>query len=183
MNNTPQSSSSSGKPILTAEDQSGTLSGDSKAKLREAFNRAKSLQPPDDLPPSIFKKKPNPSSSPMQPHGCSEGVGSPSTTLKPKPQLPATPTSIQNRRQSNLQDGQWRSGFGRLMILASSAFNRKFGVVDLELWSMALAEYSLEDLNEGFAQFIKSPEGFPTPGKAEVFIKKCRQQRLGIVVR
>jgi hypothetical protein len=69
------------------------------------------------------------------------------------------------------------------MVAASSAFNRAFGRVDLDLWAGALCEYDPEDLTDGFAEFIKSPEGFPTPGKAESYIKKCRQRRLGIVVR
>lgn len=179
----PPSSPSSGMHTHSGGDRNGMLSEDSRRQLIEAFNRAKSLQPPDDSPQSMQPKKQNPDSSRMQQPGFREDAGSQSKTLKPKPQLPAVLASVQDRRQLNLHNEQWRIGFGRLMVLASSAFNRRFGVIDLELWSMALAEYDLIDLNEGFSSFLKSPEGYPTPGKAEIHIKKCRQTRLGIVQR
>lgn len=178
---TPQTSPNSGKPTHTGEVPNGTLSEDSKRQLREAFQRAKSSQPPNDMPHSFTRKALNRSSSPMPPPGLSEDVGSRSTTKKTP--IESLPMSRPDRRQQNLQCERWRSGFGQLMVAASSAFNRAFGRVDLDLWAGALCEYDLEDLTDGFAEFIKSPEGFPTPGKAETHIKKCRQRRLGIVVR
>ena len=180
--NTPQTSPNSGKPTHSGEGQNGTLSEDSKRQLREAFYRARSSQPPDDMPRSLGTRAPNRSSSPMPRPGLSEDAGSPLKTKRmPIESVPAL--SRPDRRQQNLQCERWRTGFGQLMVAASSAFNRAFGKVDLDLWASALCEYDLEDLTEGFGDFIKSPEGFPTPGKAESYIKKCRQRRLGIVVR
>jgi hypothetical protein len=157
--------------------------GDSLKRWRERHQQRKSSTQPEDMQQPTAAETQNRSSSHTPPPGLSGDAGSQSTTLKLSPQLPSTLSSVQDRRQQNLQNERWRNGFGSQMILVSSAFNKKFGIIDLELWSMALAEYDLEDLYEGFAEFMKSPEGFPTPGKAEKHIKKCRQHRLGIVVR
>lgn len=179
---TPQTSPNSGDPTHSEEARNGTLSEGSKRQLREAFMRAISSQPPEDMPRSLGTRAPSRSSSPMPRPGLSEDVGNQSKTKRmPIDNLPAL--SRLDRRQQNLQCERWRTGFGQLMVAASSAFNRAFGKVDLDLWASALCEYDLEDLTEGFSDFIKSPEGFPTPGKAESYIKKCRQRRLGIVVR
>ena len=180
---TQSSSNSSGQRIHSDEDQSGTPLSDSLKRWRERHRQRQSSTQPEGSPQPTASEEQNHSSSRTQPHGFRGDAGSQLTTLRLSPQLPSVLSSVQDRRQQNIRNEQWRSGFGKLMVLASSAFNRKFGVIDLELWSMALAEYDLEDLHEGFALFLKSPEGFPTPGKAEVHIKKCRQHRLGIVVR
>lgn len=179
---TQSSLKNSGQPILTGEAPSGTLSEDSKRQLREVFQRAKSSQPPDDSVPSLFSKRKNLSTSRTPQPGLTEDAGSQLTTKK-NHSPPPLQLSRPNRRQQNLQSEQWRIGFGQLMIATSSAFNRAFGKIDLELWSTALAEHNMQDLVDGFSDFIKSPKGFPTPGKAEAFVKKRRQHRLGIVIR
>ena len=182
MTDTPETSKSSGPHTHSEEDRNGMLSEASRRQLREVFSRAKSSQPPDDMKPLFAQKELTPNMFRTRQHGSVEDAGNPLTTKrKPSESLPSL--SRQSRRQQNLQCEQWRSGFGQLMVAASSAFNRAFGKVDLDLWAGALCEYDLIDLSEGFADFIKSPEGFPTPGKAETFIKKRRQGRLGIVVR
>ena len=182
MKSTQQNSNSSGQPTHTGEVPSGMLSEDSRRQLDAVFQRAKSSQPLDDSIPSFFSKRKNHSTFHTPQPGSMEDAGSQLTTRK-NPTPPPLQLSRPDRRQQNLHDERWRIGFGHLMIATSSAFNRVFGKVDLNLWANALAEYDIEDLTAGFADFIKSPEGFPTPGKAETFIKKRRQQRLGIVIR
>lgn len=179
------SSTNSGKPCPTDEVQNGLLSSASKKLLQEAFSRAKSLQPQDELPPLFSRAGLKPNTSPTQQPGSTVDAGRLLTTkrnLTERPQSPQ-PESKAEVRLRNLQNPLWRSGFGSLMIAISSAFNRAFSGIDLDLWASALAECDLIDLQSGISEFIQTAEGFPTPGKALATIKKNRQLRLGIIRR
>ena len=178
----PTNSAGSGLPTHSAEAASGKPSDDSRRLSSSESLQNILLRAASDSPRSSVIKEPNRSTCHTQPHGSATEAGSQLTTRSTKLSVPL-PATKQDRRQRNLQNEQWRRGFGDLMIATSSAFNRRFGRIDLDLWSQALAEHDLIDLAQAFVAFLKSPEGFPTPGKAEVFIKRARQQRLGLIVR
>ena len=178
---TQLTSNNSGQPTHSGEGANGMLSDDSRRRLNEAYQRAKSSQPPQDSVPLLNVGKRKADLSHTQQPGFTVDAGRQLTTRKNLPEQ--MPLSIVERRQRNLQNEQWRIGFGNLMVAISAAFNRPFGVIDLDLWAGSFCEFDEQDLNSGVSEFIQSPEGFPTPGKAIQFIKKHRQRRLGIVIR
>lgn len=163
------------------------LSEDSKKLLRKVFQEAKSQQPPDDSPQLLRVPKRNRGSSPMQQHGSTEDVGKQSKTLKTntdiQQQLPQQAESKESRRQKNLLDHQWRNGFGCLMVTLSACTLKKFSVSQICIWAQALSEHDIEDLREGFSEYIQSGDGFPTVGKLFELVSKSRRNRKGLIVR
>lgn len=169
-----------GTPFPSDEEASGRH-GSATQSLSVAVSALLNCsQPSSGSPKSSEIAAPNRSMSRTQPPGSMAGVGSQLTTKK----LPFDQHSPTDRARLNSQDPQWRNGFGSVMVAVSAAYNRAFTAEDITLWAAALAEHALEDIQSGVADWIKnSDNGFPTPGKAIVFVKARRHRRLGIVVR
>jgi hypothetical protein len=180
---TPENSKSSGTSSHSDEVRSGGLSNASRRLLEGVSRRMQSSRGPDDSPASLNLNNASRDSSPTQPPGSPVDDGKQSRMMKPPQLLPSNQLSVQSRRQANSQNEPWRIGFGRLMVAMSVAHNRVYSLLEIQLWASALSDHDLEDLNAGFAEFLKTPESFPTPGKVEKYVQKCRRNRLGIVVR
>ncbi len=180
---THDSSKNSGQHTHSEEVQNGTLSSASKNVLSAAWKRLKLSTVQDDSPQLSNWKNVTHDTFRTPPLGLTVDGGKQSTTMKPQQSHPPNLPAVQSRRMSNSQNEQWRSGFGRLMVALSAAHNRVYSLLEIQLWASALSDHDLVDLNEGFSDFLKTSEGFPTPGKVEMFVRKCRRNRLGIVVR
>ena len=169
-----------GTPFPSDEEANGRH-GSPTQKLSTAVSALLNCnQPSSGLQKSSGSVEQNRSTCRTPPHGSTAGAGNPSLMRRPSfdQHLPA------DRARLNSQDPQWRNGFGSVMVAVSAAYNRAFTTEDITLWAAALAEHALEDIQSGVADWIKnSDNGFPTPGKAIVFVKARRHRRLGIVVR
>jgi hypothetical protein len=176
-------SKNSGQPIPADVDPSGRLSSASRKQLEVLYRQTKLSVPQDDLPLLSSWKNESRDSFHTQRHGSTADDGNRSRMMSRQQESRNELPTVATRRLLNVQRPQWRTGFGKLMVLLSASHNRAFSAVEVKAWALFLGEYDLPELNEGFVEFMKTAEAFPTPGKVEKFVKKCRRDRLGIVVR